>query len=84
MGSERKYDKWFVRYIYSIYKLLAWMLHLAVSMWDIYSKPSTSAGLVFSEVRWLLTQIHLDLAGGRTGLDSGTVCGAGASAEEYK
>lgn len=28
-------------------------------MWDIYSKPSTTVGLVFNEVGWMLTQIHL-------------------------
>lgn len=53
MGAELNYDKWSVAHIYCIYKLLAQMFHLAVCVWDIRSKPSTS-GLIFSEVGWLL------------------------------
>lgn len=77
MGAKLNYDKRSVPHIYCIYKLLAQMLYLAVCVWNIYSKPSTSAELVFSEVRWLgvTLDLCLDLASSRTGFDLGTVFG---------
>lgn len=73
MGAKLNYDKRSVPHIYCLYKLLAWMLHSAVCVWAIYSKPSTSAELVSSEVRWLgvTWDLCLDLASGRTGSDVG-------------
>lgn len=54
MEAEMNYDKWPVPHLCCIYKLLAWMHPLAVSVWAVHSEPSTTAGFVFGKAKWLL------------------------------